>query len=341
MTKKKVSAEKSVKKIYDLAEYRKKSGRDAFHADWQAVLEVILLMMQEPLLDNPGKLLSMNIREQQEWEFYLEVQRKLDLPPNAYGVLMSPSAFEYLSSRGVKKALAMKRDISKPRDAYSIIITKYSDHSNVMQVSLPGIESIGIDVFEVGKHFADFTYNSIVECLDDLSNVVWSFFRPVVDWTDEMVKLYTDNWVSKDIDLIDLGNANIHSEYSYLHNPELLDLTPQQTFFLATEAAVTHEYKDLEDAIKMANDINQDMNFGYAVITEEGILNDKKDECQALFSRIVVEVDMSLEGLQYVDGVKMPKRNIKDKEYNKTFRKSVQNIYKTITGRECLSGLKL
>jgi hypothetical protein len=197
------------------------------------------------------------------------------------------------------------------------------------------------DDYEEGNHFADFSYNTIEECMNDLANVVWSFFRPDGAWSDEMVRMYTDNWVTKDIDMIDLDKANIHSEYSYLHHPKLLDMTLRQAVFLAIKAAVLHEYGELQDAIKMANDLNQDMDLGYAVITEEGILNDQRDECQALFSRLTVEVDMNLDGLEFVEGVKMPQRNFKDQEYNSIFRKTVQGIYRTITGRDCLSGLKL
>jgi hypothetical protein len=339
--KQKDSIERSVKKIYDLAEYRKQSGQEPFQADWQAYLETILLMMQKPLLNNPGKLLPMSIKEQKEWSFYLDVQENLDLPPNTYGVLMTPSSFEHLLALEIRESEGMKNEVLKPRDAYNVIISRYNNHSTIMQISLPGLDSVGIDVYEEGNHFADFSYNTIEECMNDLANVVWSFFRPDGAWSDEMVRMYTDNWVTRDIDMIDLDKANIHSEYSYLHHPKLLDMTPRQAVFLAIKAAVLHEYGELQDAIKMANDLNQDMDLGYAVITEEGILNDQRDECQALFSRLTVEVDMNLDGLEFVEGVKMPQRNFKDQEYNSIFRKTVQGIYRTITGRDCLSGLKL
>ncbi len=50
--KQKDSIVKSVKKIFDLAEYRRQSGQEPFQADWQAYLETILLIMQKPLLNN-------------------------------------------------------------------------------------------------------------------------------------------------------------------------------------------------------------------------------------------------------------------------------------------------
>jgi hypothetical protein len=37
------------------------------------------------------------------------------------------------------------------RNAYSIIVSDCRDHPVIMQASLPGIESVGIDVFEEGR----------------------------------------------------------------------------------------------------------------------------------------------------------------------------------------------
>ena len=48
------------------------------------------------------------------------------------------------------------------------------------------------------------------------------------------------------------------------------------------------------------------------VITKEGILHDNELECGAFLNRIVVEMDMKLEMMQYLDGVKMPDRSVKD-----------------------------
>jgi len=42
----------------------------------------MLLMMEEQLLENPGQLLPMQISEDDEWYFYLDVMEKLDLPPD-------------------------------------------------------------------------------------------------------------------------------------------------------------------------------------------------------------------------------------------------------------------
>ena len=45
-------------------------------------------------------------------------------------------------------------------------------------------------------------------------------------------------------------------------------------------------------AIEIANDLNRDFELGDPVITMEGILTDDKAECQALFDRLCVELEV-------------------------------------------------
>ena len=54
----------------------------------------MLLMMEEQLRENPGQLLPMQISADNEWDFYLDVMEKLDLPPDTGAVLVTPSAFK-------------------------------------------------------------------------------------------------------------------------------------------------------------------------------------------------------------------------------------------------------
>ena len=63
-----------------------------------------------------------------------------------------------------------------------------------------------------------------------------------------------------------------HSEYSYVHQPELVDLTALEAVSKLIQATVQKEYDALEKAIETTNDINRDMDLGEPVVTEDGIL---------------------------------------------------------------------
>jgi hypothetical protein len=117
---------------------------------------MILLMKEKHILDHLGQLLPMEIDGQKQWGFYLEVQEKLDLPPDTCAVLMTPSAFEDMPLFLPPES---ERIAAPPweRNAYSIIISDCRSHAVIMQASLQGIESVGIDIFEEGRRHADYT----------------------------------------------------------------------------------------------------------------------------------------------------------------------------------------
>ena len=81
--------------------------------------------------------------------------------------------------------------------------------------------------------------------------------------------------------------------------------------------------------------------IGLPVITVEGILNDDKAQAQALLSRIVVEIDMNLDVLDFVDSIVIPDRSITNSAYNRSFDDAARQIYQRITGRSCPEGLKV
>jgi hypothetical protein len=326
-------AEKA-REIVARAEARKGKGSDDFGVDWQACLELLFLMMEKPFLDSPGQLLPMQMDGDEEWDFYVETEMKLDLPPDACAVLVTPSAFKQIP-------VPFAEEIGAPdlRGAYSVLIRGCQKHGKVMQVSLPGTQSVGIDVFEEGNHILDYTYKTIKECLDDLNRIVWMVFNIKEAWTEEQVTRYTENWYAKSLHTFAIEDVPIHTEYSYLHHPELIGLSPLSAIFKLLAGTIPKEYGALEEAIKLANELNQEL--GLPMITVEGILKDGKAQAQAFLSRIVIEIDMNLDMLDCVDGIDFPERSINNSAYNQAFDDAARQIYQGITGRPCPEGLKV
>ena len=326
-----------MRQVNERSNLREKAGRDSFYVAWQASLETILVMMEGALLEHSGQLLPMQIDGQSEWDFFIEVLTKTDLPPDTCSALISPSAFKYLLSFDLAPSIESSLSSSSKRQAYSLIICNIHDRTVIMQVSLPGIETVGIDIFEDGNHLADYTYNSIEECLDDLSKTIWIYFNPGEQWTEEQIIIYTENWAN--ISLVnDIYDVPIHSEYSYVHHPELLNLTPLESLFKVVQSTVPAQYDDLDELIEVANDINQDMETNDPVITRGGILKNTEAECQAFLDRITVEIDMHLDTLKDFDDVKSPDR-VNSKRYRQAYDQVARRIYKRITSRPCPKSL--
>lgn len=334
------SIQKSVKAIYQKAEDRKKAGSDHFETSWQATLELLFLMMEKHLLENPGQLLPMQISGDDEWELYLNVMEKIDLPPDTGAVLVPPSAFKEM--RLFETSEFDDNELARwNRNAYSLILSDLRDRTLILQASLPGIKFAGIDIFKDGKHFADYMYNTVEECLNELSNVIWLFFKPKGDWSKDQIIQYTENWYGKTVYGIEGPDVKYQTDFSYIHHPELIHLTPLDAVFKLIQATVPKEYDTLEKAIEITNDINQDMDLGEQAITEDGILEDDKAQCQVLLNRITVEIDMRLDMLSYLKDAKVFDRNIQNPNYYRVFDKTAKRIYEVITGRDCPESVKV
>jgi len=334
------SIQRKTEAIFKKAEDWEKTGGDHFETGWQATLELMLLMMEQQLHGDPGQLLPMQISGDDEWDFYLDVMEKLDLPPGTGAVLISPSAFKEMKLSEFPESEDSEM-APWNRNAYSVIISDIRDHTVILQASLPGLEFAGIDIFEDGKHFADYMYNTVEECLDELSKVTWTYFRPKGDWSNDQIIQYTENWYVKSVYGVVGPDVKFHAEYSYVHLPELIDQNPLNAVFNLIKATVPKEYDTLDRAIEITNDVNRDMDLGEPVVTKGGILEDDQAQCQALLNRIAVEIDIKLDMLSYQKGIKVPGRNIQIPDYNQIFDETARQIYNAVTGRACPESVKV
>ena len=327
------SIQESAEEIFKKAEAWETAGQDPFLAHWQASLEIVLLACEEAL--RPGRLLPIGVDGEKEWDFYLDVLEKLDLPPEICALLITPSAARAMP---IPQGLELDSRALPESDSFSMIISDCRDHKAIMQVSLPGVMSVGIDVFEHGAQLASYNYNTIEECLTDLTRVIWIYFNPGEDWTEDEIIRYTENWFEKSEE-IDLEKATVHQDFSYIHRPELLGLAPLEAAFKAMAATIPKKYDSLEKSIESANAMNEDFELGEPVITVEGILEDKQPECQALIRWIGAEMDMLLETMDDLDGVPMLDRTIPG--YRGQFEGIARGIYERVTGRPCPESVAL
>lgn len=329
-------------KVFQKAEARKETGCDPLTADWQAILEITLRMAHNHLRDKPGRLLPLQIDNQKEWDFYLDLQEKIDLPPDTYAILSTPSF-----SKNIVQSLDTSRleigDIGVKtwrENTFVLIISDCCDHERIMQISLPiATGSPGIDVYENGRHLADYTYNTTEECVNELAKVPWIFFSPKDKWTREQIIQYTENWFSKCFTIGTLEGLSVHHDCSYAHHPELIKLSPLESIFKLLRAIIPTEYDSLEAAIEATNDLNRDMESSEVIVTTKGILRDEPRQCQELVGRITIEMDQRLEYLEFLEGIKFPDRS--GREYISAFDKAARSIYESITGRLCPNAVKI
>ena len=290
-----------------------------------------VLLVGDFISERPGQMVSMEIEDQNEWEFYLDMKKKLDLPPETCAVLVTPTAFKnmpFLDDPEIEH-FGLK---AWERNAYSLLVSEINDRSRILQAALPGIEHPGIDVFEDGNQLASYSYNTIDECIDDLTKSVWIYFNPEGTWTDDLIIRYTENWATKGID-VDLPDSPIHQEFSYLHHPELLGFSPFEAVFKAVGVMMREEFIDLDTIVDNGNTVNKDFELAQPEMTVDGILNGNVPECQALLEYVKMQMDMTLEILEYVDGVKVPLENRTGADYKRLFDETALGVYEAVVGK--------
>ena len=231
------SIQKSIQQITERAESRKEAGRDEFHADWQASLELLLLMAENHLLEHPGQMEPMWISEREERGIYVDVMEKLALPPNTCALFVTPSSLKGMPFPAPKEwedagLMAWQGDLCW------VLTSRYDDWEVIMQATLPGLESVGVDVFDGGAHIANYSYNSIDEWLEDLTRILGIYFKPDENWTNERIIRYTENYFVKTLYTFGMEDVPVHTEYSYVHNPELIDLSPLESVFKLLRATI-------------------------------------------------------------------------------------------------------
>ena len=193
-------------------------------------------------------------------------------------------------------------------------------------------EYAGMDVFEDGNHLADYSYNTIGECVDELTKITWIHFNPEGKWTDKLINHYTENWYAKCLEM-DMESSKVHENFSYVHHPELLNLTPLESVFRVIGEVIPKEYENIQEMIKTTNDMNLDFGFDKPGITKEGIMQDKVPECRVLLDRIELDMDMALDGLQHYKGVKFSQNDRKAPEYEQFFDETEMKIYEVMVGQ--------
>jgi hypothetical protein len=317
--------------IFEKATRREEAGRNSFDAGWQASLETMLLMMEKRTAEQPGQLHPMQIDNDKEWEFYIRLKSKLDLPPETCAILITPSAF-----KSIPKLDGLDIEFSGPkaweRNAYSVIVSDLEDHEKILQASLPGIEHAGIDVFDDGNHLVDYAYNTVEECIDDLTRMVWMHFDPGEEWTDESIIRYTENWCTK-IYESGLQETAVHEAFSYLHHPERLNLTPFQAVFRAAAEVISKGIEDIKELVDTTNTFNRDFNLKKPFIASEAVLKGQEPDCRVLLEQIHVEIDLLLEQLEDAKGVNFPIENRRGSEYRSLFDETAYRIYRAVAGR--------
>lgn len=319
-----------LKEINKRMEERERKADDPSGVYWQYNLELLLLLGHVEDEDKIGKMVPLKTSGMDEQEMFCDIATKIDLPPDISAALITPSAFKELNK--VDPVQSSTVPSAWEKNSYNLLVSHYKDRSVIMQVVLTSAGSIGIDVYEEGDQFAEFTYNSNQECLDDLSEKIWMFFSPKTKLTTSQIIRYTDNWFHKNLYTYQFERVPLHTEYSYVHNPQLLDISPIEAVFKLLTTYVPQELESLEETVDVVNEYFESHDIDEE-ISIEGIENENINDCLELLSHIIAEFDLAYDTLEFLDHYEAPKRNLTDKTYLDALMQAANQIYYSLVGK--------
>jgi hypothetical protein len=303
-------------------------GGDSLENIMQTYFETILYMGYKIMLKRPGEIIPMVIKGKEERDFFLMILRKVDLPPDICAIVVTPSGREKIGPQIDKNVDLFNKESSM------LVISHYQKRDRVFHVVLPGLLSIGIDIYEDGNLICSYDYNTIDECLNELSKIVWKYLGPREALSKEQIIQYTENWFAKSNDTITLKDIPLHKEFNYIYHPELIGTTLPRALLKGMAAALLKK-NDLDSVIYDANDFSKSCpNLNLPIVTKEGIMKNIYPECEALLGQILLELEVMFDVLESLPDIEFAYRRLWKPIYNKTiFEKTAMEIYKTLTGQ--------
>jgi hypothetical protein len=318
--------------ISERAKQRESKGGDPFSVFWQQYLESLLLLANKRIKNKVGQIVPSQIDNDDEWKTYCDLETQIDLPPSTCAVLVTPSAFKSLNNQNPLQQSNVKS--AWESNSYNLVMSYNENRDRVIQTVLPASGSIGIDVYEDGNHFADFSYNTIEECVNDLTDKMWMFLAPKAQLNIEQIIQYTESWFFKNRYTFSLEKIPVHKEYNYLYNSQLINIPPIKAVFKLIESYLPIELVSLDSAVQVKNDFLSAFEKAQ-MISVENITNDVEYDCSEFLSHIVTEIDGLLDIIEFLDDYELPKRNFTDSEYNDLFYQTAQNVYTKMVGKKC------
>jgi hypothetical protein len=153
---------------------RVQAGADPQVAGWQCFLEQMLIRLEAYLV--AGRAVTFQSVTPEERAFFEKLDEQVDLPAGACALFLPAS---------VRQAMMFTVDSGpwQPEagrmvgDSGSLIVSRRGDHALLMNAhfALPPYAA-GIDVYEEGRLLAGYSYMTVAECLNNLRQVVWTYF---------------------------------------------------------------------------------------------------------------------------------------------------------------------
>ncbi len=252
-------------------ETRIEAGRNPQLARWHGTLETFFEDVAADLV--PGELVTLEDMSPEEETPFNRLLMVLDLPPFVWAVyLPSRLARTITPPPGERPPKPLSGNVCK------VLTTWEGDCIRILVSEMTEGRSV-INVFEDGSLLASHNYQSMEECLSDISKIIWIHFRHRERWGEDDFARYTEGWFYRSATQ-KLISLPINPSYSYIHNPVLVGLNIVSAIYRLMRATLNRMTEDVEDTIRRANEVNQ-YNPETVPLTRNGLAEKEEDQCRS------------------------------------------------------------
>jgi len=170
--------------IAEVVERRSPAGPSDSVQGWHNMLKKILFQMAPYLRE--GRLVTFRTMKDQEGVFFERLRRAIAVPPSATSIYMPPSVrYQMLYNRPAGEPQPIpEHSPDNPPDEGIVLACRKNDFNVVINALLAKPPfTPAIDVYDYGQLLAGYTYNTIDECIGDLTKVLQIHLSPGANQT--------------------------------------------------------------------------------------------------------------------------------------------------------------
>ena len=165
------------KQIADTIHGRVQTGQDTMVTGWQRVLTGILTQLKPFMV--PGQLVTFQSLQTTEKKFYEELLHAVHVPGHVLSVYMPPSVRHQMmyANHGTDNQVRANHDPDNPPDAGVVLAAAAHSFSVILNALFAYPPTLAAtDVYDRGQLVAGYTYSSIEECQNGLTELMQTFF---------------------------------------------------------------------------------------------------------------------------------------------------------------------
>jgi hypothetical protein len=283
--------------------------KDPRSAHWQGGLEAILNVFS-PYME-PGKLISAQPLEKDEFPVFQAALEAVDLSPNLTAAFLPPSIAGSITPP--KSADELLR-IDKGKPSYKILIARPGKDLRILCAEISEhAKNPGIDIFESGALLGTYNYDTQQDCLTYLTQAIRVHIWERGKWSQDEYKRYTINWFEKILDL-GKGTVPVEENFSFFHSPTLIKSNRIDALFTLIYEILLKRFTDPDGQFK--DTISSIQN-----ITDKDLRVDRSNE---LAERAILELLNLMKELEIVKFEEFS--NPENERFKREFSRTIQKI---------------